>query len=194
MRRVLFSIAVLGLLGRYLRSWPDKLRIRCRLQRLNSRAAFSFSDQGTESLCFTPGFTATEACSTPKAVTAQLNQVAVGQFFDDGKGNTCGTFTTFASFLGGSTVPLPSTNVSVSKITGYNPSTGVGDASFTDFLGGTCVGAVYVPPMKSVVHGTGTFHFVVSSSGSRLDLIFTSLTNPQNDIGSFARLGVAQRQ
>jgi hypothetical protein len=145
-------------------------------------------------LCFNPKYTATEPCSTKGAVTAQLNAVVLAQGVSDTKGNGCGSFSGTETFLSGSTSPIVFGGITVSTTLDYNPATGVGDSSFTNYSAGSCIGSVYSTSKGAVVTGTGTLHFVVSSGGNRIDNIATSETNPQHNIGSFAGSGFSLRQ
>ena len=67
-----------------------------------------------------------------------------------------------------------------SKVTSYDPATGSGDASFTSYLSGKCVGTAFVGSTSvSNVNSTGTFHFVASNGGKRVDShCTTSVTDP----------------
>jgi hypothetical protein len=62
----------------------------------------------------------------------------------------------------------------VLKVTEYDSSTGTGDESLTEYFGGSCNGAVFVPNGATQVD-TGTLHFVISDNGNRIDSIVTSL-------------------
>lgn len=99
-----------------------------------------------------------------------------------------------SSFLGGSTAPIVSTLVLVDQTVDYNPATGVGDVTFTNYSAGSCIGAVFSPAKGTVVTASGASHLVASSNANRIDVIDTALTNPQKNIGSFAISAVFLRQ
>jgi hypothetical protein len=69
------------------------------------------------------------------------------------------------------------------KITSYDPTTGTGDAGFTEYSGGQCHGSAFDSTGATAVN-SGTDHFVVSNRGKRIDGVLTSLTNPA--IGAFS--------
>jgi hypothetical protein len=81
--------------------------------------------------------------------------------------------------------PFVSILYSVSKITSYDPVTGTGEKSFTDYVGGQCRGAIFDSTGATVVD-IGTEHIAVSNNGKRIDTIVTSLTDSAGDIGNFS--------
>lgn len=89
MKKIVTLIVTLGLLIAYATPKVAGGQVANSLPITQAQLAgnFAITGQGVESLCFVPGFTATEPCSTAKAVTAQLNAVFTGQIFGDGKGN-----------------------------------------------------------------------------------------------------------
>src|SRR5207249_2122361 len=98
----------------------------------------------------------------------------------DAKGNACGTATETISNL---PVDVNPTGVvvlhSVSKLISYDPATGTGDVSFTDYIGGQCHGAIF-DSTGATLNDTGTEHFTASNHGRRIDFVITSLhSNPE---------------
>jgi hypothetical protein len=63
----------------------------------------------------------------------------------------------------------------VGKITSYDPRTGTGDKSETNYAGGQCHGATFDSTGATAV-GTGASHFVVSNNAKRIDGVVTSLS------------------
>ncbi|HEV8715285.1 MAG TPA: hypothetical protein VGX03_20945 [Candidatus Binatia bacterium] len=61
------------------------------------------------------------------------------------------------------------------KITSYDPRTGTGDKSETNYAGGQCHGASFDKTGATAV-GTGSSHFAVSNHGKRIDGMVTSLS------------------
>jgi hypothetical protein len=148
--------------------------------------------QGSVTVCFKPDFSATEACSTAGAVTAVGNSVVVGQSTGD-KASNCATATTTFSFPGDPTPTTGSVQVTVLKLISYDPATGSGDDSFTNYTGGKCVGSKFDSTGATVLN-SGTEHIVASNGGKRIDGMITTLTDPVGDIGAFNISGFALRQ
>jgi hypothetical protein len=155
---------------------------------------FSAETQGSITICFNSGFTATEACSTTGAVGAACNATDAGQNVTDNKGNSCTTTTNICNFPG-DTSPIPATVThAVVKVTSYDPATGMGDSSFNSYTGGKCVGSTF-NSTGATLTTTGTLHFVASNGGNRQDSVVTSLTDPVGDtVGAFNLLGCGIRQ
>lgn len=124
---------------------------------------FSLTVQGSEASC------SGASCST-------LNIIEVGSSVRDGSGNACGTHTavvTFVPAIASPPIVVPVTHVM--KVTQYDPNTGTGDMSLTEYSGGTCHGANFnsAGATQSV---SGILHFAISDNGKRIDSIVTSLT------------------
>jgi hypothetical protein len=104
-----------------------------------------------------------------------LNVIEAGQTVRDSAGNGCGTHVAVANLSPPVQAPpfvVPVTHVF--KVTKYDPTTGIGDQTLTEYSGGTCNGAIFnsAGATQSV---TGTLHFVVSEGGNRIDNVVTSL-------------------
>jgi hypothetical protein len=77
----------------------------------------------------------------------------------------------------------------------YDPATGSGDGTFTSYLSGKCVGATFMGSTNVTnVNSTGTYHFVASDDGKRVDTITTSATDPIGGVGDFFFVGTGLRQ
>ncbi|HEV8715900.1 MAG TPA: hypothetical protein VGX03_24115, partial [Candidatus Binatia bacterium] len=112
-----------------------------------------------------------------------LSVLVVGAVTGDDKGNLCGTLTETVSDLPVDISP-PAVVVfhNISKVTSYDSTTGTGDASFTNYIGGHCHGARF-DSTGATVASTGTSHFAASNRGKRIDYVVTSLTDPVGAIG-----------
>jgi hypothetical protein len=75
----------------------------------------------------------------------------------------------------------------------YDPTTGTGDGSFTNYFGGTCHGATFDSTGATAV-ATGTYHFVASKGGKQIDAVVTSLTNSVGSFGGFSITATVLRQ
>jgi len=157
---------------------------------------YSVTVHGSVFYCFDPskpGFPPAQ-CGSPGSVGVPLNTLTVGTVTSDDKGS----YATFTETITDIPVNANGTGVvvlhSVSKVTNYDPKTGTGDASFTDYFGGQCHGAVF-DSTGATVNDTGTNHFAVSDRGKRIDFVVTSLhSNPEGAFGGFSISGTDLRQ
>src|SRR5262249_48860771 len=113
-------------------------------------------------------------CTSGTCVT--LNIIEVGATVRDSAGNGCGTHVAGGNF----TPPVPQPPIVVPvpprfQLTNYDPTTGIGDQSLTEYSGGKCNGAIFnsAGATQSV---TGALHFAVSENGNRIDNVVTSLS------------------
>ena len=105
-----------------------------------------------------------------------LNIIEAGATVRDSKGNGCGTHVAVVNNSPpGPAAPIVATITHVFKVTGYDPATGIGDQSLTEYFGGTCNGVTFIPTANTVLVTTGVLHFVVSEGGNRIDNVVTSL-------------------
>ena len=114
------------------------------------------------------------SCTSPTSCI-QLNIIEAGATVRDSAGNGCGTHTAVVAF----SPPVPQAPfvvpvTHVFKVTKYDPTTGIGDQSLTEYSGGTCNGAIF-NNTGATLSVTGTLHFVVSEGGNRIDNVVTSL-------------------
>jgi hypothetical protein len=124
--------------------------------------SFSWTAQGTEAACATAG------CPV-------INIIETGSTVRDKAGNACGTHVGVVTPVPPSGAPQqPSPITHVMKVITYDPNTGTGDMSLTEYFGGSCNGSALDPTGATKVVD-GTLHFVVSNGGSRIDHIATSL-------------------
>ena len=158
------------------RAQPDTSRVT-----LASLAGkFKSTGNGIDTVCFKAGFTALEDCaSAPRAQQVSFN-TGIVRATRDMAGNACsvGTLTARAVVVGPTSSPfgpviIPITAVSTT-IT-FDPTTGSGTASFRQYRGGSCIGAVF-DTTGAILTGTGTVSFLVSNRGNRIEQILTSLS------------------
>lgn len=123
---------------------------------------FSFAVQGTEATC------ATASCPV-------INIIEIGSTVRDMAGNACGTHLAVVTPLPLTGAPQPAGGVThVFHVINYDPSSGAGDMSLTEYFGGSCNGAALNSTGATKIVD-GTLHFVVSNGGNRIDSIVTSL-------------------
>ncbi len=104
-----------------------------------------------------------------------LNIIEAGATVRDASGNGCGAHVAVVNTAPpGASAPIVATITHVFKVTHYDPGTGVGDQSLTEYFGGTCNGAIFNSAGATQVTD-GTLHFVVSDGGNRIDNIVTAL-------------------
>jgi len=147
---------------------------------------YSTTGHGSEFLCFkdTAPFPLAK-CGSPHSIGARLQLLTAGAATVDLKEN-CATFTATLSDLPVDISP-PFVGVlhSVVKLISYDPATGTGDVSFTDYIGGKCKDSTF-DKTGATVADTGTAHFTVSQDGDRQDSVVTSVNTPEGAIGDFS--------
>ena len=153
---------------------------------------FTSKGSGSYTLCFGASFSALVDCASTPHEEVPFNMTAVAHNVRDAAGNSCGVTNlalTDASVYGTST-KLPArinfTATNVSTTTAFDPTTGSGSSSVSQYRGGRCVGAMF-DSTGAVLTGTGTQSFMVSDSGNRIDTILTSfsmVTSPFGVAGS----------
>lgn len=155
---------------------------------------FSNIATGSLAVCLDPTTFAFESCSAKGVLILPLSFSAAGLATRD-KNGACVSRTNVASSLPPNAQPpiVDSKVHELVKITDYDPATGVGDASFTNYDGGQCIGAKF-DSTGATVTGSGTEHFVVSKGGNRIDVITITLTNSTDSIGSFSFNSVDLKQ
>ena len=133
---------------------------------------FSSTVTGSLAVCLNPTTFALEACTTKGVLVAPITVLVVGSNVSDAKGNACSSVVeTDSDFPVDASPPLVTMNEhSVSKLTTYDPNTGVGDGTSITYIGGQCKGALF-DSTGATVASTGTFHVVVSENGNRVDAI-----------------------
>ncbi len=110
-----------------------------------------------------------------------FNQTQISQQTRDGAGNGCEVFTrTYAPVSGTKSAANEATPQRVFTNVSFDPTTGSGTASSSQYRGGSCIGAVFDSTNATLV-ATGTANYIVSDSGNRIEFILTG----------FSQVGVA---
>lgn len=124
---------------------------------------FSLTSQGSEA-----------SCSGGSCVV--LSVIEAGAMTRDREGNACGSHAAVVNTVPPSASPptvVPSVTT-VFKVTHYDPTTGTGDESLTEYSGGSCNGATFNSTGATQVV-SGALHFAVSNGGNRIDSVITAL-------------------
>jgi len=134
---------------------------------------FAGRGSGFLTICFSAGVPI--SCSSVSATPVPYNFTDILQTTRDAAGNSCGVSTsTFAPVSGTKFPALVSTRITLSIPVSFDLTTGSGIASFKDYVGGSCNGAVF--DGTGTLAGTGTHNFFVSDSGNRIERITTSFS------------------
>jgi hypothetical protein len=152
---------------------------------------------GSFALCLDPTNSFAEiSCTSSKAVVFPQTTIQVGNETGDKKGNACETYTeTDTDLPPDLSPPFVAVLYTVTKVTSYDPATGSGDGTYTSYISGKCVGATFVGSTNVTnVNSTGTFHFVASDHGNRVDFVTTKATDPIGGVGDFFFVGTGLRQ
>jgi hypothetical protein len=152
---------------------------------------------GSFALCLDPKNNFAEvSCASVKAIVFPQTTIDVGNETDDKKGNSCETYTeTDTDLPPDLSPPFVAVLYAASKVTSYDPATGAGDATFTSYLSGKCVGSTFVGSTNVTnVNATGTYHFVASDRGNRVDAVTTKITDPIGGVGDFFFSSTGLRQ
>jgi hypothetical protein len=139
---------------------------------------FSLRGGGFVTFCVNATFTAPAACaSVPQAQRVLFNLATIGHFARDAVGNACLVFTgtTRRALVGASAATSASTSFSVATNISFDPTTGSGTASFSNYNGGSCIGAAF-DSTGATLTATGTVTYDVSDSGDRIEYIVAGLT------------------
>jgi hypothetical protein len=155
---------------------------------------FATAYQGSITTCFNPKtFPATENCFATGAMPIAANAVFVGQLTHEKDGDSCLTATITLGTPGAPNPPFSEVFHAANKVTNYDPATGSGDQSFTNYTGGKSIESK-IDKKGATVQNTGTFHFVASDNGERTDAVGTSLTDSLGDIGASNLAGFYLKQ
>lgn len=152
---------------------------------------YAFTGHGSVAVCLDQQTFSLVQCGTAGSIVVAFTSQAVGGQTFDAKGNSCATFTEteVSSPVGAS----PTTVVefhSVGKVTSYDPTTGTGDASFTNYSGGKCKDSTF-DSTGATVTVSGTNHFAVSNSGKRIDFVTTSLSLTTPVVGAIGGFSIS---
>jgi hypothetical protein len=147
---------------------------------------FKTTGSGFYTVCFNESFTTVVDCASSPHEEVRFNATAVAHNIRDAAGNSCGvttlTSTPTDAAVYGTKFPgrvnftrIDFTRTNVSTTTSFDPTTGSGTASFSQYHGGSCVGAAF-DSTGAILTGTGTQSFMVSDSGNRIETITTSVS------------------
>jgi hypothetical protein len=133
---------------------------------------FSQRGSGFFTVCLNAGFTALQDCATaPHPVP--FNITGIAHFTRDAAGNFCTIGTSTSAPVAGSTFPAGADTATDVGTTSFDPTTGSGNGSFSEYHGGSCNGAVF-DKTGATLTATGSFSFDVSDSGNRIEFLGTS--------------------
>jgi hypothetical protein len=157
---------------------------------------FSFTLNGSLAMCLgnTPDHLLA-LCGSLNSTVVPFTIVEVGAYTLDTTGSGCGTITeTQAATPVGASPTTVRVLHSVVQTTTYDPITGQGDASVTNYVGGQCTDTTF-DSNGATLASNQIYHFALSSGGQRLDFVVTSLI-PQASIGigGFSLSGTLLRQ
>ena len=146
--------------------------------------------QGSLAICLNSTTFAEESCSTNGVAVFPISVLINGVVTGDAAGNSCASVTEVDSDLPVDASPpfVTANEHSTGKVLNYDSTTGTGDGSFTSYIGGTCNGVTFDSTGATKL-SSGTFHFVVTDNGKRIDFLNTALTNPAGSIGDFSLSG-----
>jgi hypothetical protein len=142
---------------------------------------FTSKGSGSYTVCFTDNFTTAVDCASARHQEVQFKVTTVSHGTRDAAGNFCAVATLTSTPTDGPDygAKFPArmnfTRTNVSTTTSFDPTTGSGSSSFSQYLGGRCNGAVFDTTGAALV-STGTQSFMVSDSGNRIETIITSLS------------------
>jgi hypothetical protein len=150
---------------------------------------FASKGSGSYTICFGASLSTVDCASSPHQ-EVPFNMTSVAHGTRDAAGNSCGvTALTLAAtdrVFGAYFTRLKFARTNVSTTTSFDPTTGSGSASVSQYHGGSCAGAAF-DSTGAILTGTGTQSFMVSDSGNRIDAIVTSfsmVTSPFGVAGS----------
>jgi hypothetical protein len=129
-----------------------------------------------------------------------LNIIEAGNMVHDAMGNACGSHAAVVTTIpatAGSPIVVPSV-ITVLKVLQYDPSTGTGDASLSEYIGGACSGATLNSAGATQIV-SGSLHFTVSdgdaaNGGTRIDSILTALVIQGAPVPNFSIVFTERQQ
>jgi hypothetical protein len=150
---------------------------------------------GFETVCFNAGFTALADCSLSTSHLVPFESAFVSHFTRDKAGNTCVVINITSAPVSGTNSPAlgnPPQTFVITTIS-FDPTTGSGTESFSQYQGGGCNGVVFNSAGATLV-ATGTQSLAVSDSGKRIEIITTSFNAVGNIIQGVVSSATAIRQ
>jgi hypothetical protein len=162
--------------------------------------AGSFAGQGFANfgLCLNDDFSLENCSSSATTQITAFIQDFTDQGTADTKGNSCYEFVgSAAPVVPGPQAASIADTISVGVTTSYNPATGSGNTSFTQYAAGpgvSCNGSTLVNTANAPVFGSGTSHFVVSNNGNRMDVAVLTDQDPTNSLAGVVVHAFSVRQ
>jgi hypothetical protein len=131
--------------------------------------------QGTLAICLDSKTFAPANCGTGSPVVLPLTDLDVGALTRDDQGNACATGLGVDADLPVDKTPpfVSKVHPSVAKTLNYDPATGTGDISVSEYSGGKCFGSTF-DSTGAKQTAAFVFHFAASNGGKRIDMIVTS--------------------
>jgi hypothetical protein len=128
---------------------------------------------GFLTLCRNAGLTGPQDCATAPNLVP-INITEIWHSTQDTAGHICSVnISTQARVFGQNFPAFVNPHFDVWTINSFDPSTGSGTGSASQYVGGSCNGAAFNSTGATKV-ATFTFSFDVSDSGNRIELILTS--------------------
>ncbi len=147
---------------------------------------FASKGSGFLTVCLDASFALVDCASAPPHVVP-LNDTQISHQTRDAAGNSCVVPTTTSAPVFGTTFPASVlTGTIVDTPISFDPTTGSGTANLSVYHGGSCSGAAFNSTGATLI-ATGTFTFVVSDSGNRIEQIVTgysAVTSAFSVVGS----------
>ena len=143
---------------------------------------FSGRFSGFFTLCLSAGVPIACSSVSPVPTAVAVNLTEIEQITGDEAGNSCAVSIATAAPVSGTTSPaLLNSPITVRTNTSFDPATGSGTESASEYVGGHCNGAVF-DMTGATLTATYTDSFDVSDSGNRIEVIANTL----NAVGGFA--------
>ena len=137
---------------------------------------------GFVTVCLSAGVPISCSSVSPVPTAVAFNTTEIEQITSDAAGNSCAVSTSASAPVSGTTFPaLVNLTNTVRTNTSFDPTTGSGTESASQYVGGHCNGAVFDMTGATKVL-TFTDSFDVSDSGNRIEVIVNTL----NAVGGFA--------
>jgi hypothetical protein len=139
---------------------------------------FETRGSGSYTVCLNASFSAPVDCASASHQEMPFNLTSVAHVTRDAGGNSCAVTTLTNEPAYGTISPafrarINNTRTNVSTTTSFDPATGSGSSSFSQYRGGRCIGAVF-DSTGAVLTGTGT---------QSLETIITSFSVVTNPFG-----------
>jgi len=149
---------------------------------------FAARGSGFLTICVNAGVPISCSSVSPVPTPVPFNATQIQHATIDAAGNICLVNTATQAPVFGTTSPAAGVHtILVETINTFDPTTGSGTGSGSQYVGGSCNGAVFVDGTVAKKIGTFDFSFDVSDSGNRIEIILTgfdAVTSPFSVAGS----------